>query len=311
MAKEEPKLSVVIPRPGSDAPAWSRVGVIAAVGFVVGIAWPRLTSTKIGPDVPADLAAKMEATAGAAKAAPPPSGAPSAAASASPAPLAKGSAEPDAPVSNRESIVIGPGKIIRCSDRKSKKIEDCGSLPFDPIATKRLKELAKCPAANGLDGKMAMGFEINFDKKEVSVVKSKKGTTTIHASLVSGLLACAAREFGNVPLDEVAHKHRKYTLVYALTFYPPGKRPPGNEGADSADEGAEGAAGSTSDQTDAAGDAVVTWDTALVRKDPKEVDVVMRLVRGTKVKILGKQGDHYRIEANGKTGWVYRGAIGK
>ena len=39
-------------------------------------------------------------------------------------------------------------------------------------------------------------------------------------------------------------------------------------------------------------------------------EVVARLVRGTKVKILGKQNDWYKIEANGKAGWVYRGAIG-
>ena len=41
----------------------------------------------------------------------------------------------------------------------------------------------------------------------------KKGTT-LPSSTVDGIVQCAAREFGNVSLEEVPHKHRKYTLVY-------------------------------------------------------------------------------------------------
>lgn len=306
MPKPEPKLVVEIPRPGSEQPVWSRVGIIGVAGFVIGVAWPRVAGVKIGPSVPSDLAAKVEATAsasaGARPAAPaPPSGSASAAAAA-----AGSAVEP--PASNRELVVIGPGKITKCSDKKDKKIDDCEKLQFDPIAVKRLKELAKCPSALGLSGKMNIGFEINFDKKEVGVAKIKKGTT-FPASTVSGILQCAGREFGNVSLEEVPHKHRKYTVVYGVTFYPPGKHPP--EEAQPADAGdGDPAAGSTTEHVEANGTAVVSWDTALVRKDPKDGDVVARIVRGTKVKILGKQNDWYKIEHNGKTGWVYRGSIG-
>lgn len=42
--------------PSADAPSWSRVGVIAALGFIVGVAWPRLAGVRLGPSLP-DVAA--------------------------------------------------------------------------------------------------------------------------------------------------------------------------------------------------------------------------------------------------------------
>ena len=63
MAKSERPLTVEIPRPGADQPVWSRVGIIGVVGFVVGMAWPRLAGVKIGPAVPADLRAQTEGSA--------------------------------------------------------------------------------------------------------------------------------------------------------------------------------------------------------------------------------------------------------
>jgi hypothetical protein len=309
MAKSERPLTVEIPRPGADQPVWSRVGIIGVVGFVVGIAWPRLAGVKVGPAVPADLRAQVEG-------------------SATPAPHAPGSAAPaeagassgsdadagdDAPPpENQEMVVVGPGKIVRCSDKKDKKIDDCEKLLFDPLAVKRLRELSRCPSAAGLTGKMTVGFEVDFGKKEVGVKHRKKGTS-LPSSTVAGILQCTAREFGNVSLEEVPHKHRRYTLEYALTFYGPGKHPEGAAlavpaGPDAGD--ADPAAGSTTSEAEASGSAIVAWDTALLRKDPKDGEVVARLVRGTKVKIAGKQGDWYKIESGAKTGWVYRGTIG-
>jgi hypothetical protein len=312
MAKSDRPLTVDIPRPGADQPVWSRVGIIGVVGFVVGIAWPRLAGVKMGPAVPADLRAQVEA--GASARAPASSAsAPSASASASGAADAlTGSAEPgadtDAPVPpNQEMVVVGPGKIVKCSDKKDKKIEDCETLLFDPIALKRIKTLARCPSAAGLTGKMMIGFDIDFGKKEVGVKKSKKGTN-LPGSTVSGIVQCAAREFGNVSLEEVPHKHRRYTLEYALAFYAPGKHPAGAAAAEAGD--GEPSVGSTADAAEASGTALVAWDTALLRKDPKDGEVVARLVRGTKVKIVGKQNDWYKVESGSKAGWVYRGTIG-
>jgi hypothetical protein len=310
MAKETRPLEVDIPKPGADQPIWSRVGIVALAGFIVGMTWPKVAGVKIGPSVPADLAAKVEASASP-SAAPraPASAAPSAAASASAAPSAAPAGdgeEPAGSASNQELVVVGPGKIVRCSDKKDKKIDDCEKLLFDPIAVKRLRELAKCPSAMGASGKMTIGFEVDFGKKEVGVKKTK-AKATVPSATVAGVVACAAREFGNVSLDEVPHKHRRYTLEYAVTFYPPGKHP---EGASEPTGDGDPGAGSTTSEAEASGSAVIAWDTALLRKEPKDGEVVHRIVRGTKVKIIGKQGDWYKIESGSKAGWVYRGAIG-
>jgi hypothetical protein len=308
MAKSEQRpserpLMVDIPPAGADQPAWSKVGIIAFLGFVVGIAWPRLVGFKVGPAVPADLRAQVEAAPAHSAAAPPSAAPPAASASAAP------SADADAaPSANQEMVVVGPGKILKCYDKRDKKIDDCESLLIDPIVVKRLRELSKCPAAMGLTGKIAIGFEVDFGKKEVSVKQRKKGTT-LPSSTVSGVVACAGKDFGNVALDDVPHKHKHYALEYQVAFYGPGKHPenvaPPTDGDD-----ADPAAGKTTNADEANGTAIVAWDTALLRKEPKDGDVVARLVRGTKVKIVGKQGDWYKIESGSKAGWVYRGTIG-
>lgn len=306
--KKERPLTVDIPRPADEQPAWSRVGIIALIGFAVGIAWPKVAGVRIGPSVPGEGRAEAEAAPSAAPVAPPPE-------TAAPA------APPPAPEANRKNeqlVVIGAGAIARCSDKKNKAVDECGALQFDPVAVPKLRELAQCPAALGLEGKLAIGFEINFEKKEVQVVKPKKAKTSLPSSTVNGILQCAAREFSSVSLDEVPHKYAKYSLVYTATFYPPGKHPvePGEAGEGGDKPGAEGegegeeSAGTTTSESSASGSATIGWDTALVRGEPKTGDVVLRLVRGTRVKIVGRQNDWYKIEHRGKTGWVYRGAIG-
>jgi hypothetical protein len=303
MAKKERPLTVEIPRPAEEQPAWSRVGVIALVGFGLGMAWPRITGVQIGPSVPGDARPTAETAAPAAQ---PPGAAPAAAPGGA-------AAAPEAASKNEQLVVVGPGSIARCSDKKDKKVDDCGELQFDPIALPKLKELARCPSALGLEGKLTIGFELNFEKKEVQVVKGKK-KTTLPSSTVNGILQCAAREFSSIALDEIPHKYRRYSLVYTATFHPPGKHPeaaPTGEG-EGAGEGGEGgeAAGTTTSESAASGSAMISWDTALVRKEPKTGEVVARLVRGTRVKLNGRQNDWYKIEHRGKVGWVYRGAIG-
>jgi hypothetical protein len=205
--------------------------------------------------------------------------------------------------------VVGPGKIIKCSDKKNKKITDCGELQLDPVAVPKLEGLAECASAVGVAGKLMVGFEIDFETKEVHVVKGRKDKPTVPAGTVGGIVKCAGKAFGNVPLEDVPHKFRHYTVQYGLTFFPPGAVPEKPQAAAPA-EGEEPAAGSTTSESGANGAAVVSWDTALVRKEPKAGEVVMRLVRGTKVKIVGKRNEWYKVESGSKTGWIYRGAIG-
>ncbi len=305
MARTEKPLKVEIPGATADRPPWSRVGIIGLAGFVLGIAWPRVAGVKIGPSVPADAHVARVDPSGEASAAPGPSGAPAAGSASAAAPTGEPSA-PDPGAANKELVVVGPGKIVKCWDKKDKKVEDCGTLQFDPIALPKLKDLAKCASAVGLEGKLAVGFEIDFQKKEVHVTRGKK--TSLPGSTVNGVVQCAARDFANVALEDVPHKYRHYTLAYTASFYPPGKHP---AQAEDKAEGGEGTAGATTSESPAgASSATVTWDTALIRKDPKDGEVVARLVRGTRVKVLARQNDWYRVESSGKVGWVYRGSLG-
>ena len=303
MAKAERPLQIDIPGPTDGQPIWSRVGIVAAIGFVVGIAWPRLTGVHVGPSAPSDARPAAEVSASAAASAPAPSGVPSAEPVA-PAPTAAPTAAAEA---SGQTVNVGPGKIQRCFDKKGKKQESCGELQIDPLFVPKLKELGKCPAAIGLDGKMSLGFEVHFEKKEVHVFKGKKNS--LPGSTIQGVLGCIQKEVANVVLDDVPHKHARYTLGYQLTFVKPGKgldEPKGDK--DGGDE--EPTAGQTTSETGVSGSATVSWDTALLRKDPKDGEVVARLVRGTRVKLVGRQNDWYKVESGNKVGWVYRGSIG-
>jgi hypothetical protein len=305
MPKSDRPLQVDIPRPQDETPAWSRVGIVAVVAFAVGILWPKLLGVKIGPGVPGEPHAIAEASARAA-AAQAPSASPSMAPSAAP------SASAAAAAANSELVVVGASKVNKCFDKKDKKVEECDKVAFDPIASKKLKELSACPSALGLEGKVLLGFDLKFDKKEIEVVRPKKGNT-LPSSTVKGIAECAAKEMQSVALEDVAHKHRRYALTLELKFYPPGKHP---EAAGDAAEGGDDEKAGKDDATEgkdaegAAGSATVSWDTALLRKEPKDGDVVARLVRGTRVKIVAKEKDWFKVEHGGKTGWIYRGAVG-
>ena len=308
MAKAERPLQIDIPGPTEGRPIWSRVGLVAVLGFVAGIAWPRLAGVHVGPNAPSDArpnGAEPTASVSAAPA-PPPSGAPSAepSSTAAPAPTASATAE-----ASSGGVTVGPGKIQRCFDKKGKKQESCGELQFDPLVVPKMRELGKCPAAMGLEGKMNLGFEVHFEKKEVHVIRGKK--TSIPGSTVQGVLQCLTKEVANLSLDDVPHKHARYTLGYQLTFVKPGKAP--DEPAKGADKDGgddEPNAGSTTNETGVSGSATVSWDTSLLRKDPKDGEVIARLVRGTRVKLVGRQNDWYKVESGNKVGWVYRGSIG-
>src|SRR6185295_17705679 len=105
MRKDAP-LSVEVPTPDRDSPAWVKVGVIAAVGFVIGIAWPRVMGVKLGPNAPGEAAA-------AAAGGPP-------------------------------QVNVLRGNVIACktSEGESKKGKDCGTITgLDNVIAPHLKKL--------------------------------------------------------------------------------------------------------------------------------------------------------------------------
>jgi hypothetical protein len=288
---------VVLPRTEGDRPPWAKVSLIAAAGFIIGIAWPRLAGMRIAPNPPSDgpqAAAQNHAAAALA------SGSASALARAAAAPSAAALAAPAA-----VSISVGQGLILSCWELADAKQKECGSLQFDPIAVPKIKGLAQCAAAAGVTGKLSIGFDIDFRKKTIHPKVGK--STTVARDSAEALVKCAEPMFENVGLWEVPHEHRHYTVFYTAELSPPGKQgdtastPPAVEGR---------AAGTTTGETAASGTATIGWDVALVRDTPKTGSVVGRILQGSKVKLVGKQGEWYHVQYGSIDGWVHRGAIG-
>jgi hypothetical protein len=294
-ARDQP--TVVLPRTEDARPPWGKVGIIAAAGFIVGIAWPRLAGMRIAPNPPSDGPAAAANRAAAALAA----------GSASTPVLAAAAPSASAPVAHPAavSISVGQGVIVNCRDTADDKRNECGSLQFDPIAVPKIKGLAQCPAATGVTGKLSIGFDIDFRKKTVHPKAGK--STTIPRQSADALVKCAEPMFENLGLWEVPHEHRHYTVFYTAELSPPGKQ------ADAANEkpAVEGrVAGTTTGETPASGMTTIGWDVALVRDAPKTGSVVGRILQGSKVKVVGRQGEWYHVQYGSIDGWVHRGALG-
>jgi hypothetical protein len=299
MRRPDAPLSVEIPAPLGDRPAWGKVGIVAACGFVLGIAWPRLTSTRIAPNPPGEVSASTPAVASVS-----PTAAMSAETVVAPTKAPVGSASA-ATAAGESRIAVGRGTILRCHDQGEDTVEDCGTLEFDPVAVTRIKALAQCPAAAGAAGRLSIGFDVDFRRKEVRVMSGK--STTLPREKAEALVKCADTAFDKVSLAEIPHKHRRYLIFYTASF----------AGADKAAEptadkptGEGPAAGTTTSESPASGFATVVWDVVLVRDAPKTGTVVGRIMRGSRVKVIAHQGEWYRVNFGGTEGWVYRGTIG-
>jgi hypothetical protein len=293
---KEPALRVDIPSAKDDRAFTPKVGLIATVGFVVGIAWPRLLGVHVGPDVPGGGGDKARAAA----AAPAGSAASSSSAGAAADEDAAESVDAADGPTNKETIVVGAGEVTACKNKKGEKVDECGKLALDRVTKTRLGELSKCPAALGLEGTMTIGVVVNFEKNDLLVVEGKK--SALPTSTVRGVLACAGKELDGLELEKVPHTHARYTVEYALTFYPPGKSPP--EPAAPGEAPAEPAAAGL-------GTARVVWEKGLLRESPENGKVSSRIPQGTRVTILEEQKGWYLVEAGKKKGWLAAGAIGK
>jgi hypothetical protein len=335
MRKDAP-LAVEVPAPDRDSPAWVKVGVIAAVGFVIGVAWPRVMGVKLGPNAPGEAAAAAASAAASAKAAgrapeaPPASmnaksglaGAPgSSSASATPPP---GSAAASATMAaGPPQVSVQRGAVIACktTDGESKKGKDCGTLAgLDNVVPPHLRKLATCSAADGQTGKLSFVATASFPSGGLSWDVGKSSTV----GNLEGITNCLKTHFSGVTAAGVAHEHNRYTVAYNVTFAPgaveaaPTKIAKDDKGAkdDSADKnGKEDKSDKADAPAAAAGsEASVGWEVALVRDVPKTGSVVARLPRGTKVKLGAIKDGWYAIkygDAFASDGFVYRGAIGR
>jgi hypothetical protein len=279
-----------------------KVGAIAVVGFTVGVVWPRLAGIRPGPSAP------VEATASAAARAP--EGAASASAAiAEPGPSASASASTAptdsaaVPLNNAPPAILSTrGVVVSCksTDGEVMKGAACGNVPpFDGLAHPRLKRLAHCPGAQGLSGKLAVSFSLDFTRNKVNFSFGKSSTVSNRDSLDQ----CLRMSFENVSLNAVPHDNPLYAMYYSVTFTPR------DNVAASLPTAAVAEPESPTSAT-----AQVGWEVAIVRDTPRTGQVVARLQRGTKVRVGSGQDGWFRVQFGNdfsSEGWVYRGAIGR
>jgi len=294
---------VVVDVPEDDSPSWGKVGTIAIIGFVVGVAWPRLTGVKLGPSAPSE---STQAAAGSSQRAPE---APHEIPLSAQAPNTKPSASPSASASARPpsapsvvSVNVGPGAVVSCktSDGEARKgTKECGPSGFDAVAVPRLKNLGQCAAAANEKGKLSAVFTVDYGGGRMDMSLGKSSTV----QNPEAFLGCMRTEFNGVVLKGLSHEHPRYVVAYGVTFEAPKDEP-------KADPGKAGDA-KPNDGKAESGSAVVTWETALLRDAPKTGAVVVRLPRGTKVTVQSSRDGWFKVTCPEGEGWVYRGAIGK
>jgi hypothetical protein len=292
------KLKIEVPTAEADRVRFGRVGIIALVGFGIGILWPRLAGVKLVPSAPNEAETPMAEPAPGDSAEPAGSGV-APAAVAPPPPAAKlepAAAEPS------DRIKVGEAQVTSCRDDQNNRLSDCGALDFDAIASSRIRALASCAGAAEAKGMLSLGFELDFKDKRIKEIVRGKSTTVPEAE-AKALVECAKKEFESATLSDVKNQHSAYTVFYRVEILPPGAVAEGSTPGD-ADAGAEATA--------ASGRATVSWEVAILRSTPKEGDVVARILRGTRVVVTSRQGDWYKVkyDAKGNEAWVYRSAIG-
>lgn len=295
-ARRQPPLKVDIPAPSTTPVRFGRVGIIAVVGFAVGIAWPRLAGIRLVPSLPSAPAASAPDLSGAPDERPAASASPIL--SARPAPLEL----PAAPkVMGVQPPVVGEAQVTSCRDATGGRIERCDAVDFDRVARQRLSSLEDCEDARRVSGVLSVGFELDFGTERVTRVVSGK-TSSLDGEALKALLACYRKSFANVSLVGIPHDYHRYTVFYRVELKAAGGQAEAAAAADAAPS-----------ITPASGVATVSWDTALVRASPeRESKVVARVLSGTRVAVTGRSGDWYRVkyDAKGREGWVFRTSIG-
>jgi hypothetical protein len=317
--------SVEVPSPAADRPPWIKVGLIAAAGFVIGVAWPRLAGVHLGPAAPPEAAPSAASASQPARAlaASSPSAFPSLSPPAQPSPVTVASSVTPTP-QELPSVTVNRGIVLSCKTEEGdakKGVTECGSVAgFDGITQPRLRRLASCPAALGANGKLSVVFNVDFPSNRVAVEVGKSSTV----ANLDGFAACVKPAFQGVSLGALNHENPHYSLFYSVVFAPKDARggaPVAGSGvAAPGSVAAGGAMASTSASPTAAtadvegGTAQVVWEVAIVRDSPRTGQVLARLLRGTKIRLGPGQDGWYAVKYGNdfsSEGWVYRGAIGK
>jgi hypothetical protein len=295
--RQKAGLKVDVPKTKDEPLKLGRVGIIAAVGFGLGVLWPHLAGVRLVPTLPNESSSSSQDLSGA----PEERAQPSAGASAIPPPPVpeKASRAPD-----DQPPVVGEAQVTSCSDGKG-RLKHCDDVDFDRVARTPIEALDGCDAAHAISGVLSLGFELDFGSERVARVSSGKATTLTDKEQ-STLLDCYRKAFTKISLSGIPHEHQNYSVFYRVELKGSKASP------SSASAGPEGES-APAPVTPASGTATVTWNTALVRLTPdREGKTIARVLQGTRVGVTGRSGDWYRVkyDSKGSQGWVFRTAIG-
>ncbi len=298
------------PPAGADQPAWAKVGLIALVGFAIGIVWPKVAGVELGPAPPGESKAAASAR--------------SARAAAEPAPSALATRPAEAePV----LVAVGEASVLKCRNVKG-DARGCDKVAFDEVLAPPLRQLAACPAARGREGKLSVGFDVDFARAQLHVQRGK--SSTLSGEAAEGVMKCLEANLASISLAKVRHEHAKYTVFYALTLSAPKAPPsPAAPRASAAAPEAPAAVASAAPGAEAprAPEAMsvrangANETSGEVRRGPYVVrdaasrtgEAVGRVSAGDKITLLERKGDWYRVRfgPGDKEGWLFREALGR
>lgn len=251
-----------------------KVAWVAAIGFLIGVAWPRIFGVTLVPEAPLrEATSKEEDPAG-------------------PVPADPGEQKQLAPA---DLLEISEPLVTSCRDSAGKPVKLCNDVNFDDLFHAPLLSLTTCPGASGVFGTLSLGFEVSFADQKVRKLESGK-SSNLPAVVLAQLLRCAEEQLGAVPLGKTQASAASYTVFYKLLF-----------------KSAEVAASEAESTVSASGIATVEWRTALVREEPEgEAKVVARVLAGARLTVTGRRGDWYRVkyDAKGREGWTHGAALG-
>ncbi len=292
-----------VPSPKDEQPRFGRVGLIAVVGFVVGVAWPSVAKLRLVAPPP-NAESKAEPSAPPAPGAVPspsqPSAAPVPSATTAPSRTAAG---------DEEGISVGEVQILACVDADGKRYKRCDTPDFSESLRKALRGVIACDGADSLSGRLSIGFDVDYNEGKLSDFVSGR-STTLDAERARQLVSCAEKILADVSFSEHKHSYSGYRAFYMVDF--------GARAAETRHETTTKPSASTGESANpnqlvgTSGRATVVWETAIVRDHPKTGSIIARILGGTRLAVTARQGDWYRVkyDAKGSEGWVYREAIG-
>jgi SH3 domain-containing protein len=288
------KAPVVMPAAAAETrqPSFWRFGVVLAVFFSIGFAWPVFGGLNYVQRPPGSAAGRVtEVEAAALEADPALASASAEVAALQAAPL----------LADRGSVHIEGSSVQSCEGDAGERVARCDEPSLDGVIEEPIARLATCEGAASLSGVLSLGIELDFTRGRVARVKAGPSTTLTKEQALR-LAACAEGILVGTTLDDVEHENARYWVYYRVRFASPG-------GALEAEAGAEA---STETLVGASGQATVAWKAAAVRESASsQSKLLSELSYGTRVNVTGRVGEWYRVERAGKVlGWVHRQALG-